>query len=404
MNLKSQNILKNQKIILTVIICGLFAIAILLFYVLGDDTSKHTAMEQHKLELPGDKINPQEMWMARLDNENKMLKKQLEFLETTLLEIKKNQDDKIVTNDGLKKEVVKLKDELKTALLKPFSNDKSKSNQNEAFKPTQDAEINIPNSSRIEFTEDPFVSQQNRSEIIGLPNRSVFKEVVMGKPKRNVFHVDKAIPAGTSVKALLVSSIDATCGIYSRSDPQPVKLRILDNGHLPKEVEAKLKGGLIIASAFGDISTERVYMRIERLSKVEANGEFLETSVTGFVSGEDGKFGVRGEVVDKSEKIVANAARSGFLGGLGSILQSAVTKHDVNEFSFDLIKQSCASGASSAFDMLADYYIKRAEQVMPVIQVTAGRIVDITFTHQTELGDLYTKDKVKEIRENSRRS
>ena len=80
-----------------------------------------------------------------------------------------------------------------------------------------------------------------------------------------------------------------------------------------------------------------------------------------------------------------------------------MTRHDVNEFSFDIVKQSCANGASNAFDMLADYYIKRAEQVMPVIQVTAGRIVDITFTHQTELGDLYTKEKVKEIRENSRR-
>ena len=114
-------------------------------------------------------------------------------------------------------------------------------------------------------------------------------------------------------------------------------------------------------------------------------------------------FGVRGIVVDKSEKIVANAARSGFLGGLGSILQSAVTRHEVNQFSFDVVKQGCASGASNAFDMLADYYIRRAEQVMPVIQVTAGRVVDITFTHQADLGDLYTKDKVKEIRENSRR-
>ena len=89
--------------ILTVIICGLFAIAIFLFYVLGDDVDKHTAMEQHKLELPGDKINPQEMWMARLDTENKMLKKQLEFLETTLLEIKKNQttfDKRVKTFDS----------------------------------------------------------------------------------------------------------------------------------------------------------------------------------------------------------------------------------------------------------------------------------------------------------------
>ena len=256
MNLNSQNILKNQKTILAVIISGLLVLAIIIFYALGDSDTQ-VPQPPPKLELPGDKINPQDIWMSRLDSENKVLKKQLEYVEKILLEVKKNQEEKNLTNEGLKKEVVKLKDELKAALLQPFSNDKPMERANsissESVKSNFDEGLGNQGYRKIEFTEEPFISQQSRSEVISMPNRTVFKEVVMGKPKRNVFHVEKAIPAGTSVKALLISSIDAPCGIYSKSDPQPVKLRILDNGHLPKEVEAKLKGGLIIASAFGDI-------------------------------------------------------------------------------------------------------------------------------------------------------
>ncbi len=389
----SQTVLKNQRKLLFLVAGGIVAAALFLFYAFNDDSHSTIAAAPEKLELPGDTINPQEIWMTRLENENKILKKQMEYFEKILLEIKQAQEEKKQTSDCAKTEIVKLKDELKRALTKPFRETREKNT----------AEEDNRSGRPVVFTEDPFVSVPHAQQNDEQPVRALFKEAVMGKAKRNVLHIDKAIPAGTSVKAVLISSIDAPCGIYSRTEPQPIKLRILDNGHLPKEVEAKLKGGLIIASAYGDISTERVYMRIERMSKVESNGEFLETSVTGFISGEDGKFGVRGTVIDKSEKIVANAARSGFLGGIGSILQSAVGKHDVNQFSLDIIRQGCAGGASNAFDMLADYYIKRAEQVVPVIQVTAGRIVDITFTHQTELGDLHTKNKVKEIREQSRR-
>ena len=40
----------------------------------------------------------------------------------------------------------------------------------------------------------------------------------------------------------------------------------------------------------------------------------------------------------------------------------------------------------NAFDKLADYYIKRAEQLQPVIQVNAGRVVHIVFTKGSNLG------------------
>jgi conjugal transfer pilus assembly protein TraB len=188
-------------------------------------------------------------------------------------------------------------------------------------------------------------------------------------------------------------------------------LRILDDGHLPQGVLAKVKNGLILASAYGDISTERVYMRLERLTKVQPNGEFVETEITGFVSGEDGKYGVRGQVVDKSACLVANAAYSGFFSGVSQFLNTTMVASlsnsscgcGGNPFGWELLEGSGLQGTTNAFDMLADYYIQRAEQIVPVIEVTAGRVVDITFTHKAELGDLCTQDKVRQIRTRCRK-
>jgi conjugal transfer pilus assembly protein TraB len=238
--------------------------------------------------------------------------------------------------------------------------------------------------------------------------RSPIREVSIGKKQRKVFPVAMRIPSGASARALLVSSVDAVCGVYSNSDPIPVKLRLLDDGHLPKGVEAALKGCLIIGSAFGNISSERVYIRLERLTKVNKEGEAIETEVAGYVSGEDGKFGVRGTVVDRSGKILKNAAASGILGGIAQALQASVARQPVDCWNtyavgVDSAKKGVANGTSSAFDLLADYYIRRAEQVQPVLQVNAGRIVDITFTHGFEMGDLHTKEKIGEVRARSRR-
>jgi conjugal transfer pilus assembly protein TraB len=248
-------------------------------------------------------------------------------------------------------------------------------------------------------------------------------EIVMEQSKRRekILNVRQVIPAGTTVKAVLVSSVDAPCNTFASADPQPVKLRILDDGHLPKGVTAKLKGGIIIASVYGDLSSERVYMRIERLTQVKACGDFIETAVTGFVTGEDGKYGVRGCVVDKSVMMVGNAAVSGFFSGVSQYFQAAaLSKYcppcgpygaacgpcgpsgSCTPMGYEIAMQGGIQGTCSAFDMLTDYFVKRAEQIRPVIEVTAGRIVDVTFTHNAELGDLYTQEKVQMIREQTR--
>jgi conjugal transfer pilus assembly protein TraB len=60
-----------------------------------------------------------------------------------------------------------------------------------------------------------------------------------------------------------------------------------------------------------------------------------------------------------------------------------------------------ASGASSALDRLSQYYIDRAEQLQPVIQIAAGQVVDIVFTEGTLIGSQTIKHDIQQSREAS---
>jgi conjugal transfer pilus assembly protein TraB len=64
-------------------------------------------------------------------------------------------------------------------------------------------------------------------------------------------------------------------------------------------------------------------------------------------------------------------------------------------FNMDALKQGGVQGIGSALDKLSDYYIKRAEQLQPVIQIAAGRKVDIVFTHGAKIGSQATKEQIR---------
>ena len=63
-----------------------------------------------------------------------------------------------------------------------------------------------------------------------------------------------------------------------------------------------------------------------------------------------------------------------------------------------------AAGASSALDRLSQYYIDRAEQLQPVIQIAAGQVVDIVFTEGTFIGSQNVKSEIEKTRLKARTS
>jgi conjugal transfer pilus assembly protein TraB len=210
--------------------------------------------------------------------------------------------------------------------------------------------------------------------------------------------VDNTIPAGAFARAVLLGGVDASASIQASSDPRPALLRLTDAGTLPRRFRSDLKGCHALAACYGDISSERVFMRLEKLTCTERKtGEIVEVKVQGYVAGEDGRTGVRGSVVDRAGESMRNVLMGGFLGGIGDFLSQS---HNPVTFSpmaglaqtnpmgmGDMLKAGAGKGINNALEKYADFYIKRAEQLQPVIQVAAGRQVDIVFTEGVSIGE-----------------
>ena len=226
---------------------------------------------------------------------------------------------------------------------------------------------------------------------------------------------DNTIPAGAFAGAVMVGGVDASTSIQASNDPRPVLLRVTDPGTLPRKFKSDLCGCHVLAACYGDISSERVYMRLEKLTCTERQtGEIVEMTVNGYVAGEDGRAGLRGVVVDRAGESMRNAAVGGFLSGMGNFLSqshSPVTFSPANGLAQtnpmtnpDMLKFGAAKGASGALERYADFYIKRAEQMQPVIQVQAGRRVDIVFTQGFTFEDSAARGAMIKVNDQQRLS
>ncbi len=226
--------------------------------------------------------------------------------------------------------------------------------------------------------------------------------------------VDNYIPAGSFAKAVLLSGVDAETGLHSSTDPEPVLIRILDHGTLPRKFKSDLKDCHIIAAAYGNLSSERAKIRLEKISCTEiATAEIVETEVAGYVTGEDGRAGIRGEVVSTEGKLLTNSFAAGLLSGFSDtlnpnkssnqspiILDKKIPQQDFKE----KMKDGFATGASSSMDRLSKYYIDRAESLQPIVQIGAGRKVDVIFTEGVFFGSSELKKAIARKRDEAIKS
>ncbi len=227
--------------------------------------------------------------------------------------------------------------------------------------------------------------------------------------------VDTTIPAGAFAKTILLSGLDASSAMNASSDPRPLLLRLVDYGTLPRQFQSDLKDCHCLASAYGDLSSERIYARLEKLTCVERrSGEIIETQVAGYIAGPDGKAGIRGIVVSKDGQFLARSLMGGLFSGLSNVAnpqnrqtQSSPflgtnvlpgTKNPSPPSIGETFASGMASGATTALDRLSQYYIDRAEQLQPIIQVSAGQGVDIVFTEGTGIGATNVKEEIESQR------
>lgn len=202
------------------------------------------------------------------------------------------------------------------------------------------------------------------------------------------------MPAGSIITGTLINGMDAPTGNGAQKDPFPSLMRIQKEAILPNRFRADIRECFLIISGHGDLSSERAYLRGETLSCVREDGGIIETKLDSYAVGEDGKAGVRGRLVSKQGQIIAKSLMAGFLSGVSKafdvkpvpILDTTGTGgFSRNEPDTNWLQSSAVSGASSALDRIAEFYLDMADGMFPVIEVDAGRQIDVIVVRGTRL-------------------
>jgi conjugal transfer pilus assembly protein TraB len=208
------------------------------------------------------------------------------------------------------------------------------------------------------------------------------------------------IPSGSFMRVALMGGLDAPTGGQAQNNPWPILLRVQDNAFLPNRYRAKVKECFMLGSGYGDISSERAYLRLESLSCVLNNGEVVDATIKGYVVGEDGKAGLRGRLVSKQGQVLANALMTGIIAGIGQGFQQSATSYSTSALgsvgtieSGKQIQAGIGTGVGKALDRLSQYYITLAEKMFPIIEVDAGRVVDVVLTKGVSLGMAASADE-----------
>lgn len=192
------------------------------------------------------------------------------------------------------------------------------------------------------------------------------------------------LPSGSFIPGVLLSGLDAPAGVSASREPHPVLIELSDLAVLPNQFRLDVKECRIVGEGYGDISSERAFIRTTTLSCVKTDGSSIDVPLKGFVAGEDGKNGLRGRVVSKEGQIIAKALLAGFADGISKAFSLSATTVSVSPLGVTqtvdpdrALEMGALTGVSRAADRLSQYYLRMAERIFPIIEIDAGRKVDI---------------------------
>lgn len=191
------------------------------------------------------------------------------------------------------------------------------------------------------------------------------------------------LPAGSFARATVLSGVTAPTGGNAAQNPMPLLLEVTHFANLPNDFKANVRRCFVTANATGDISSERVLVRLDRLSCMNKAGRAVDVRVQGYVTGEDGKAGVRARLVTRSGQAIASALFTGAISGLGKAVSlsaqrtTTYTSGAVESSVDNAWAAGIGEGVDSAMDRIVNYYLKLADKIFPVLELDSGREVDI---------------------------
>lgn len=211
------------------------------------------------------------------------------------------------------------------------------------------------------------------------------------------------IVANSMVEGVLLTGMDAPTDPSTKSNPLPAVLRLKTEAVLPNLVSvADIQECFLSVAGWGDMADERAKFRLETLSCVlqpedmDQPPRVVEAKVEGYLtSNVDGKLGVRGRLVSKQGQLIAKTLLAGTLAGLADgIKPTRVQGLDINpgnRAQTQTIDPSViaagglAQGVSDSARSISEFYLKLADQMMPVLEIDALTPVTVTFLKGVEL-------------------
>ena len=235
-------------------------------------------------------------------------------------------------------------------------------------------------------------------------------EVEFDKPKS----AKNYIPEGTYFTGHLLGGIAVSTGLNTPDEnatPVAIKLmgRFDPHGRLTTNLSTLNKMDLqncrIMGSSYGDLSSERAIIRLEKMV-CEQDGVYITSKIAGQIFSSDGLNGVKGTVVATSSKHIKNAAIGGLISGMagaakgqdGSTISGAGLIQTKKKGAKSLLGEGVLQGTSNAGDKIADYYLRQAEAMSPILTVPSGARINAQITKGFFVGEVSTHRKIKAAR------
>lgn len=351
------------------------------------DRGERTAKDY---DTPAKVVTPQEAWITKSEAAMQELQKRIEQGEKERESLKKQLE--------LERSLAKQRSSApvgdKVSLLPPLP---SREDPNSPFQTTrmQTAEIKGETLSNPAPAPKGGGSALDKLKSPLLDEEPEVTKVTFQKKKGKdaKLHIRDTIPANSFFKSVLISGVDAPTGGMAASNPHPVLIEMVDNGSLPNNFKHKAKSCRVSGEVYGNLSDERAYARLTRMSCTLRSGEIVSQEVKGYIAGPDGKNGVRGKVYEKQGAMIARALLAGTFGAVGSAVSQTYTTLSQSPTGTvqgidpsKTLEYGVGAGIGNAFEKIADWYLKRADELYPVISMNPGTVVHVVFTEDVKLG------------------
>lgn len=422
---------QNQKILKIGLIIAGFVLFIGIVFLFTNDPKRKEFVEKQEVK--------NKLEATKLVNENDTVKTKWINDVSGEIDLTKQDTQKILKeNEYLKKEIDGIKKMLGSGMaVKNTENEQSPNNPTsiEDLKKMPDSEyFGVPKTASKDLNSEglfnkfpqPFEDNKNTYKPTQTTAKTYMKmdqtlmvnEVKREAPAENEDSKKKEIidyiPTGSISKVTLLNGMDAPTMAKAKSDPIPVLMKVNDLSILPNKYSYDLKECFVLGEGYGDLSSERVYIRTNNLACISNSGKTIDMPFKAMVTGEDGKAGLRGRVVSKQGAVLARTIMANFVSAVGTafgnqgntIIDSISATTGINtstttntNTTAETFKAGMYQGMASGANKLADFFLKLADQIYTVIEIDANRQVELISTSKTVLKFITEEDMKAEKNE-----